>query len=100
MDSPSIGIRANDVGRSRIILREGNYRVWSTVLEQTLRNFFLWNYVMDTSVPSPSPRVRAPGIAAVAADPILMIAAMLGWQKSRRSKMMQTTKRWRTMLLR
>ena len=33
---------------------------------------------MGTSVPPPVPRVRAPGIAAVAADPILMIAAMAG----------------------
>ena len=37
MDSLSIGIGADDVGRGRIILREDNYRVWSTVLEQTLR---------------------------------------------------------------
>ena len=33
---------------------------------------------MGTSVPPPAPRVRTPGIAAVAADPILMIAAMAG----------------------
>ena len=33
---------------------------------------------MGTSVPPPAPRIRAPGIAAVAADPILMIAAMAG----------------------
>ena len=78
MDSLSIGIRADDVGRSRIILREGNYRVWSTVLEQTLREKKLWNHVMGTSVPPPAPRTRAPGIAAVAADPTLMIAAMAG----------------------
>ena len=31
---------------------------------------------MGTSVPPPAPRVRAPGIGAVAADPILLIAAM------------------------
>ena len=37
MDQLSIGIRADDVARGRFILREGNYRVWSTVLEQTLR---------------------------------------------------------------
>ena len=72
----AIGIRADDVGRSRIILREGNYRVWSTVLEQTLREKKLWNHVMGTSVPPLAPRVRAPDIAAVAADQILLIAAM------------------------
>ena len=33
---------------------------------------------MGTSIPPPAPRVRAPGIAAAAADPILMIAAMAG----------------------
>ena len=78
MDSLSIGIRADDVGHSRIILREGNYRVWSTVLEQTLREKKLWNHVMGTSVPPPAPRTCAPRIAAVAADPTLMIAAMAG----------------------
>ena len=36
---------------------------------------------MGTSVPPPTPRVRAPGIVAVAADPILMIAAMAGVAK-------------------
>ena len=33
---------------------------------------------MGTSVPLPTPRARAPGVAAVAPDPILMIAAMAG----------------------
>ena len=75
MDSLSIGIRADDV------LREGNYRVWSTVLEQTLRENKLWHHVMSTSVPPLAPRVRAPRIAAVAAHPILMIAAMAGVAK-------------------
>ena len=78
MDSLSIGMRADDVGRSRIRLREGNYRVWSTGLEQTLREKKMCNHVMGTSVPLPAPRVRAPKIAAVAIDPILMIAAMAG----------------------
>ena len=81
MDSLSIGIKADDVGRGRIILREGNYRVWSTVLEQTLTEKKLWHHVMGTSVPLPTPRVRALGIATVAADPILMIAAMAGVAK-------------------
>ena len=78
MDQLSVGIRADDVGCSRIILREGNYRVWSTVLERTLREKKLWNHVMSTSVPPPAPRVCAPRIAAVAANHILMIAAMAG----------------------
>ena len=70
MDSLTIGIIADDVGWSRIILREGNYRVWSTVLEKTLREKKLWNHVMGTYVPPPGPFVRVRGIAAVAADPI------------------------------
>ena len=83
MDSLSIGIRADDVGRGRIIPKEGNYRVWSTVLEQTLREKKLWHHVMGTSVPPPAPRARARGIAAaVAADPILMIAAMAGVEEN------------------
>ena len=36
---------------------------------------------MGTSVPPPAPRVRALGIAIVARDPILMIAAMAGVAK-------------------
>ena len=36
---------------------------------------------MGTSIPPPAPRVRAPGIAAVAVDPILMIAKMAGVAK-------------------
>ena len=78
MDSLSIGIKADDVGRSRIILREGNYRVWSTILEQTLREKKLWHHVMGTFVPPPAPRVRTRGIAAIAGDPILIIATMAG----------------------
>ena len=33
---------------------------------------------MGTSVPPPTPRIRLPGIAAVVADPILMIATLVG----------------------
>ena len=76
MDSLTISIRADDVGRSRIILKEGNYRIWFIVLEETLREKKMWNHVMGTSVPPPAPRVCAPGIAAVAVDPTLMIAGV------------------------
>ena len=86
MDSLSIGIRADDVGRNRIILMEGNYGVSSTVLEQTLREKKLWNHVMGTFVPPPVPRVRAPGIAVVAADPILGIATIVAVAKISREQ--------------
>ena len=70
-------MRVDDVGRNCIILREGDYRVWSTVLEQSLREKKLWNHVMGTSVQPPTPRVRALGIGAVAANPILGVAAIV-----------------------
>ena len=71
MDSLTIGIRAEELGRRGIVLRAGNCRVWSIILEQTLREKKLWVHVLGTAVPPPPVRVRAPGIAAAAADPIL-----------------------------
>ena len=65
--------------------------VWSTVLEQTLREFFLWNHAMGTSVPPPASRIRAPGIAAVATDPILMIASMAAVAKITQEQVDSTT---------
>ena len=81
MDSLSIGIKADDVGRNRIILREGNYKVWSTVLEQMVREKNLWNHVMSTYVPPLALRARALRIVVVAADPILGIATIVGVAK-------------------
>ena len=46
MDSLTIGIRAKELGRRGIVLREGNYRVWSIVLEQTLWEKKLWVHVL------------------------------------------------------
>ena len=63
---PSIGIRVEDPGRG-YRLKEGNYRVWST--EEHFRELKLWNHILGTAVPPPAPRVRAPGVAAVAAAP-------------------------------
>ena len=68
MDS-SFGIRADDLGRRGIVLKEGNYRVWSTVIEQQFRENKLWNHILGTAVPPPAPRVRALGVAVVAAAP-------------------------------
>ena len=59
-----IDIRAHDLGR-RIVLREGNYRVWSLVLEESLREKKLWAHVDGTAVHPPPPRIRAPGIVGV-----------------------------------
>ena len=67
----SFGIRAEgeDSGftRSRIILKESNYRVWSTVLEQNLREKKVWGHVMGTAVRPPLPRVLGPAVQAIAA---------------------------------
>ena len=68
MDS-SFGMRVDDLGRRGIVLKEGNYRVWSTVIEQQFREHKLWNHILKTTVPPPAPRVRAPGVAAVVAAP-------------------------------
>ena len=45
---------------SIIILKENNYKVWFTVLEQNLREKKLWGHVMGTAVRFLPPRVRAP----------------------------------------
>ena len=67
----SFGIRAegDDSGfsGSRIILKENNYRVWFTVLEQSLRDKKLWGHVMGTAVRPPRPRTMEPAVRAIAA---------------------------------
>ena len=71
MDS-SFGIRVkgDDSGfsRSRITLKENNCRVWSTVLEQKLREKKLFGHVMRTAVRPPLPRAMAPAVRAIAAS--------------------------------
>lgn len=68
MDAPLIGIKAKDLCR-RLILKEGNYRVWSTMTEQILREEKLWNHVVGIAIHPPPPRVVSPAVAAVAAVP-------------------------------
>ena len=75
--NPSFGIRADDLGRRGIVLKEGNYRVWSTVIEQQFRENNVWNHILGTAVPPPAPRVRAPGVAAVAATPGVAVVATI-----------------------
>ena len=69
----SNGIRAmgddSGHGRPRIILKETNYRVWSTVMEQSLKERKLWGHIMGTAVRPPLPRVVSPAVAARAATP-------------------------------
>ena len=77
MDSSS-GIRASgdDHGyRPRIILKETNYRVWSTVIEQTLREKKLYKHVMGTAVRPRAPRILYRGRTVVPASPGVDAAA-------------------------
>ena len=63
----SNGIRASDdLGRSRILLKENNYKVWLVILEQALRERKLWGHVMVTAVRPPEARAV---VAAVAGAP-------------------------------
>ena len=51
MDNISNGIKASDdIARSIIVLKYNNYRVWSVILEQALRERKLWGHVMATAV--------------------------------------------------
>ena len=85
------GIRAtgDDSGNSRPrIILKSNYKVWATVMEQTLKRRKLWGHVMGTANVPPLPRtvivavaarVSAPGVDAMAGvtDVIIMIRSAL-----------------------
>ena len=69
MDNNSNGIRASDdLGRSRIVLKENNYRVWSVILEQALRERKLWSHVMATAVRPPEARAVVAAVAGAPGD--------------------------------
>lgn len=66
------GIRAtsDEIGRSRVILlTETNYRVWSMVTEQTLKEKKLWGHITRTTIPPPPVRVITAAVIAVPAAP-------------------------------
>lgn len=66
----SIGIRADEFVRSRIVvLTEENYRVWSTVLEESFKEKRLWGHVTRTEIIPDPPRVIRAAVAAVPAAP-------------------------------
>ena len=54
-DGITIGIRAEEgYQRPRLILKDGNYRYWSTVIEPILREKKVWGHVQGTvAVPGP-----------------------------------------------
>ena len=62
---------------NRVILKDGNYRVWVTLLEQHFKSQKLWSHITNTAVRPPAPRVVTPGVAAVAAgNGIAAVAAI------------------------
>ena len=69
-DGISIGIRAEEgYQKPRLILKDGNYRYWSTVIEPMLREKKVWGHVQGT-VPIPGPILvlgtgAMPGVPAV-----------------------------------
>ena len=63
----SNGIRADEAGRGRVImLTETNYRVWSTMTQQMLKEKKLWGHIIRTVLPPPPARVET---AAVSGSP-------------------------------
>ena len=80
MDYSSNGIRAGeDLGRTKIILKDGNYRVWSVVTEDSLRQFKLWGYVMATAIRPPEAGAVTAAVAGVpAANGQLAVMAVPG----------------------
>ena len=78
-DGITIGIRAvgdlDDFQRPRLILRDGNYRWWSTVIEQMLRQQKVWGHVQGTVVVPAAILVLGAGATpAVAAIPAIVAA--------------------------
>ena len=75
------GIRADEAGRGRIImLTETNYRVWSTMTEQMLKEKKLWGHITRTArFPAPVRALRAAVIgvpAAAGSDEVIGIPAV------------------------
>ena len=64
------GIRADEAGRPRIImLTESNYRVWSMVTEQNLRERKAWGHITRTALLPAPIRVMTAAVIAVPAAP-------------------------------
>ena len=66
---PSYGIRASDeLGRGKIILKDGNYRVWSVVTEEMLKQLKVWRHVDGTAIRPPEARAVVAAVAGAPAD--------------------------------
>ena len=78
-DNVSIGIRANGdldgYQRPRLVLKDGNYRWWSTVIEQSLREKKVWGHVQGrVAVPGPILVLGAGAIPAIRAVAAILAA--------------------------
>ena len=78
-DGTSTRIRANgdleNFQKQRLILKDGNYRWWSTLLEQMLREKKVWGHVQGTVVVPAAVLVLGAGATlAVAAVPAIVAA--------------------------
>lgn len=78
-DTVTFGIRANggegDFQNPRLVLKDGNYRWWSTVLEQMLREKKAWGHVQGTVlVPGPILTLGAGATPAIPAVPAVVAA--------------------------
>ena len=90
----SIGIKAtgDDYGynRPRIILEESNYRAWSTLVEQPLRERKLRGHIIGTALSPPAPRVVTLAVVARGAAP--GVDAMAGFKEITHGMVDQETK--------
>ena len=64
---PSYGIRASDeLGRGKIILKDGNYRVWSVVTKEM--KLKVWRHIDGTAIRPPEARAVVAAVAGAPAD--------------------------------
>ena len=80
-DNVTFGIRVNggerDFQKPRLVLKDGNYRWWSTNPEQMLREMKAWEHVQG-AVPAPGPILILGASATPAISAVPAIVAAMG----------------------